>query len=96
MVVTGASLICEVTTLILTVKNSCSYLKAMHYVVPISITDSDWLSSDETNKQNALELAKVLKKLPVRNLSRIFIYFIYKFSRFPPLKVVSGCRAHYV
>ncbi|XP_060118313.1 cation channel sperm-associated auxiliary subunit beta-like [Heteronotia binoei] len=57
-IVTEGSLRCDVTTLILTLKNSCSYLKVMHYKLPVQLSASEWL----------LEMAnasKYLKNLPV-------------------------------
>ncbi|XP_066480131.1 cation channel sperm-associated auxiliary subunit beta [Tiliqua scincoides] len=65
LIVNQASLICEVTTLILTVKSSCSYLKTMHYIVPAAISASDWLSTDQKNKHNASAASSLLKNLPV-------------------------------
>ncbi|XP_015282591.1 PREDICTED: cation channel sperm-associated protein subunit beta-like [Gekko japonicus] len=56
VIVTQASLVCDVTTLILTLKNSCSYLKVMHYTLPVQLPASVWLS----HLPNASKLLKVL------------------------------------
>ncbi|XP_060118315.1 cation channel sperm-associated auxiliary subunit beta-like [Heteronotia binoei] len=58
VIITKASLVCDVTTIILTLKNSCSYLKVMHYILSVQIPASDWLS----HLPNA---SKHLKVLPV-------------------------------
>ncbi|XP_048340585.1 cation channel sperm-associated auxiliary subunit beta [Sphaerodactylus townsendi] len=58
VIIVQASLVCDVTTLILTLRNSCSYLKVMHYTLPVQLSASDWLSQ----RANA---SKYLKNLPV-------------------------------
>nr|XP_056707813.1 cation channel sperm-associated auxiliary subunit beta [Euleptes europaea] len=58
VIVIQASLVCDVTTLILTLKNSCSYLKVMHYTLPVQLSASDWLSQ-------LANASKQLKNLPV-------------------------------
>ncbi|KAJ6661859.1 hypothetical protein lerEdw1_013030 [Lerista edwardsae] len=65
VIVQQASLVCDVTTMILTVKNSCSYLKTMHYVLSATIPVSDWLSISEPTKKHNTASSKVLKNLPV-------------------------------
>ncbi|KAH0620425.1 hypothetical protein JD844_020860 [Phrynosoma platyrhinos] len=65
VVIRYASLLCDVTTVVLTMKNSCSYLKTMHYVLPVEITEDDWLSDVVTPKYNASVGSKHLVNLPV-------------------------------
>lgn len=63
-----ASLSCDVVCIILTLKSSCSYLKATHYVLPYKLSPSDWLSPENTFGYNNSEISKYLKVLPVRIL----------------------------
>ncbi|KAF7251677.1 Cation channel sperm-associated protein subunit beta [Varanus komodoensis] len=65
VIITYGSLLCDVTTIVLTLKNSCSYLKTMHYVLPIQISETDWLSEEPSVEHNASFLSRVLKNLPV-------------------------------
>nr|XP_060611139.1 cation channel sperm-associated auxiliary subunit beta [Anolis sagrei ordinatus] len=65
VIIRYASLICDVTTIILTMKNSCSYLKTMHYVLPVEINEEDWLSNGSVYKHNITEGSRLLKNLPV-------------------------------
>ncbi|XP_053126264.1 cation channel sperm-associated auxiliary subunit beta-like isoform X7 [Hemicordylus capensis] len=65
VIVTQASLVCDVTTIILTLKNSCSYLKTMHYVLHVPIAASDWLSGEDQTKHNVSAVSHLLKNLPV-------------------------------
>ncbi|XP_060138921.1 cation channel sperm-associated auxiliary subunit beta [Zootoca vivipara] len=58
------SLRCEVTTIVLTLKNSCSYLKSMHYVLSAKTSPSDWLVEDASTEPNGSAIARLLKKLP--------------------------------
>ncbi|XP_058018575.1 cation channel sperm-associated auxiliary subunit beta [Ahaetulla prasina] len=60
-----ASLLCDVACIILTLKSSCSYLKATHYVLPYKLSPSDWLSPENTFEYNNSEISKYLKVLPV-------------------------------
>ncbi|XP_063149772.1 cation channel sperm-associated auxiliary subunit beta [Candoia aspera] len=60
-----ASLSCDVVCIILTLKNSCSYLKAMHYVLPYKLSKSDWLSAEDSFRHNSSQMSKYLKVLPV-------------------------------
>ncbi|KAM6459099.1 cation channel sperm-associated auxiliary subunit beta [Liasis olivaceus] len=60
-----ASLLCDVVCIILTLKNSCSYLKVMHYVLPYKLSTSDWLSKEDSFKYNNSLISKYLKDLPV-------------------------------
>ncbi|XP_070595911.1 cation channel sperm-associated auxiliary subunit beta-like [Erythrolamprus reginae] len=65
VVLTYASLTCDVSTIIITLKSSCSYLKATHYVLPYKLSPSDWLSSEDTFGYNNSEISKYLAVLPV-------------------------------
>ncbi|XP_053126347.1 cation channel sperm-associated auxiliary subunit beta-like isoform X8 [Hemicordylus capensis] len=65
VIVTQASLVCDVTTIILTLKNSCSYLKTMHYVLHVPVSASDWLSGEDQTKHNVSAVSHLLKNLPV-------------------------------
>ncbi|XP_070609354.1 cation channel sperm-associated auxiliary subunit beta-like [Erythrolamprus reginae] len=65
VVLTYASISCDVTTIILTLKSSCSYLKAAHYVLPYKLSPSAWLSSEDTFGYNNSEISKYLAVLPV-------------------------------
>ncbi|XP_062824198.1 cation channel sperm-associated auxiliary subunit beta isoform X1 [Anolis carolinensis] len=65
VIIRYASLICDVTTIVLTMKNSCSYLKTMHYILPVEISEEDWLSNGSVYKHNTTEGSKFLKSLPV-------------------------------
>ncbi|XP_060128240.1 cation channel sperm-associated auxiliary subunit beta-like isoform X2 [Zootoca vivipara] len=58
------SLRCEVTTIVLTLKNSCSYLKSMHYVLSAKTSPSDWLVEDVEAEPNGSAIARLLKELP--------------------------------
>ncbi|XP_039202888.1 cation channel sperm-associated protein subunit beta isoform X1 [Crotalus tigris] len=60
-----ASLLCDVACIVLTLKSSCSYLKAMHYVLPYELSPSDWLSPENTAEYSNSEIRKYLKVLPV-------------------------------
>ncbi|XP_053232780.1 cation channel sperm-associated auxiliary subunit beta-like isoform X1 [Podarcis raffonei] len=64
-VIALGSLRCEVTTLVLTLKNSCSYLKSMHYVLSAKTSPSDWLVEDVSAEPNGSAIARLLKQLPV-------------------------------
>ncbi|XP_063003703.1 cation channel sperm-associated auxiliary subunit beta [Elgaria multicarinata webbii] len=65
VVITYASLLCDVTTIVLTLKNACSYLKTMHYVLPVQISVKDWLSEEPVAQQNDSFISRILKTLPV-------------------------------
>ncbi|XP_077175220.1 cation channel sperm-associated auxiliary subunit beta [Paroedura picta] len=65
IIVTQASLACDVTTLILTLKNSCSYLKVMHYILPVQLPASAWLSQ-ESNASKQLKVLPVNYRPPSR------------------------------
>ncbi|XP_077179614.1 cation channel sperm-associated auxiliary subunit beta-like [Paroedura picta] len=58
MILNHASLSCEVTTMILTLKSSCSYLKDMHFILPVQLSASDWILQKENS-------SKYLRNLPV-------------------------------
>ncbi|KAM3855852.1 cation channel sperm-associated auxiliary subunit beta [Vipera latastei] len=60
-----ASLLCDVVCIVITLKSSCSYLKAMHYVLPYKLSPSDWLSAWNTVEYNNSEIKKYLTVLPV-------------------------------
>uniref|UniRef100_A0ABM5FB98 Cation channel sperm-associated auxiliary subunit beta n=1 Tax=Pogona vitticeps TaxID=103695 RepID=A0ABM5FB98_9SAUR len=65
IIMTYASLACEVTTVVLTMKNACSYLKSMHYVLPVKIPETKWLSERHDYELNDSATSRVLKNLPV-------------------------------
>ncbi|KAL7992631.1 hypothetical protein Chor_016887 [Crotalus horridus] len=60
-----ASLLCDVACIVLTLKSSCSYLKAMHYVLPYELSPSDWLSPENMVEYSNSEIRKYLKVLPI-------------------------------
>ncbi|XP_050811964.1 cation channel sperm-associated auxiliary subunit beta [Gopherus flavomarginatus] len=61
VILTKASLVCDVSTIVLTVKNGCSYSKSMHYISPVSISAQSWLHGDPKDPYGF----KLLKQLPV-------------------------------
>ncbi|XP_077780841.1 cation channel sperm-associated auxiliary subunit beta-like isoform X1 [Podarcis muralis] len=65
VIIALGSLRCEVITLVLTLKNSCSYLKSMHYVLSAKTSPSDWLVEDVSAEPNGSAIARLLKQLPV-------------------------------
>ncbi|XP_074921962.1 cation channel sperm-associated auxiliary subunit beta [Chelonoidis abingdonii] len=61
VILTKASLVCDVSTIVLTVKSGCSYSKSMHYISPVSISAQSWLHGDPKDPYGF----KLLKQLPV-------------------------------
>ncbi|KAM7164019.1 cation channel sperm-associated auxiliary subunit beta [Macrochelys suwanniensis] len=61
VVLTKASLVCGVSTIVLTLKSGCSYSKSMHYISPVSISAQSWLHGDPKDLYDF----KLLKQLPV-------------------------------
>ncbi|XP_029767315.1 cation channel sperm-associated protein subunit beta [Terrapene carolina triunguis] len=61
VILTKASLVCGVSTIVLTLKSGCSYSKSMHYISPVSISAQSWLHGDPTDPYGF----KLLKQLPV-------------------------------
>ncbi|KAM9149409.1 cation channel sperm-associated auxiliary subunit beta [Pangshura tecta] len=61
IILTKASLVCDVSTIVLTLKSGCSYSKSMHYISPISISAQSWLHGDPKDPYGF----KLLKQLPV-------------------------------
>ncbi|EMP39875.1 Cation channel sperm-associated protein subunit beta [Chelonia mydas] len=61
VVLTKASLVCGVSTIVLTLKSGCSYSKSMHYISPVSISAQNWLHGDPKDPYGF----KLLKQLPV-------------------------------
>uniref|UniRef100_A0A8C3S368 Cation channel sperm-associated protein subunit beta n=1 Tax=Chelydra serpentina TaxID=8475 RepID=A0A8C3S368_CHESE len=61
VVLTKASLVCGVSTIVLTLKSGCSYSKSMHYISPVSISAQSWLHGDPKDLYDF----KLLKPLPV-------------------------------
>ncbi|XP_067403186.1 cation channel sperm-associated auxiliary subunit beta [Emydura macquarii macquarii] len=56
-----ASLVCDVSTIVITLKSGCSYSKSMHYISPVSISVQSWLHGDPEDQYGF----KLLKQLPV-------------------------------
>uniref|UniRef100_A0A8C8SLU1 Cation channel sperm associated auxiliary subunit beta n=1 Tax=Pelusios castaneus TaxID=367368 RepID=A0A8C8SLU1_9SAUR len=61
VVVKKASLVCDVSTIVITLKSGCSYSKSMHYISPVSISAQSWLHGDPIDQYGF----KLLKQLPV-------------------------------
>ncbi|XP_077764630.1 cation channel sperm-associated auxiliary subunit beta isoform X1 [Canis aureus] len=61
LVVWGASTQCSVTTIVPTLKNSCSYLKSMHHIPSKVIPLEDWISGIHKDSQGF----NMIKTLPV-------------------------------
>ncbi|XP_044872539.1 cation channel sperm-associated protein subunit beta isoform X1 [Mauremys mutica] len=61
VILTKASLVCDVSTIVLTLKSGCSYSKSMHYISPVSISAQSWLHGDPKDPYGF----KLLKQLPV-------------------------------
>ncbi|TFK15875.1 sphingolipid delta(4)-desaturase/C4-hydroxylase DES2 [Platysternon megacephalum] len=61
VILTKASLVCGVSTIVLTLKSGCSYSKSMHYISPVSISAQSWLHGDPKDPYGF----KFLKQLPV-------------------------------
>ncbi|XP_074853582.1 cation channel sperm-associated auxiliary subunit beta [Carettochelys insculpta] len=61
VIVPKASLVCDVSTIVLTLKSGCSYSKSMHYISPVSISAQSWLNGDPEDSYGF----KLLKQLPV-------------------------------
>lgn len=62
MILTRASLICDISTFVITLKTACSYGKSMHYIPPVTISSANWLHGDPKDDHGF----KLLTQLPVR------------------------------
>ncbi|XP_059579159.1 cation channel sperm-associated auxiliary subunit beta [Alligator mississippiensis] len=61
VILTRASLICDISTFVITLKTACSYGKSMHYIPPVTISSANWLHGDPKDDHGF----KLLTQLPV-------------------------------